>query len=231
MVPIPGGTFQMGDLNDSGQSDVNPVHTVTLNAFEMSTYVITQEQYREVIGENPSYFTGDDTLPVEMVNWYEAVNFCNLLSDRLDLDRCYERTWICDFSKNGFRLPTEAEWEYACRAGTTTKFHKGDSESDLAKSGWYEMNSDNKTYPVGQKEPNSFGLYDMHGNVSEWCYDWLVEYTSDIAHNPIGARSGSLRVVRGGGWAANDYWCWSITRGMSKPIYGNSATGFRIVRR
>ena len=154
MVSIPGGTFSMGQAFTPEPSfNISlPVHNVTLSAFEMSVYEITQGQYKSVIGSNPSTFTGDDNRPVEHVSWWDAIKFCNVLSTKAGLQSCYNvNSGICDFSKNGFRLPTEAEWEYACRAGSKTTYSLGDAESDMARSGWYYYNSSNKTHPVGQR--------------------------------------------------------------------------------
>jgi formylglycine-generating enzyme required for sulfatase activity len=190
MVRIPGGTFEMGSTD--GDKDEIPVHTVTLSAFEMSATEITQGQYKAVMGKNPSHFTGDDNLPVESVSWNDAVSFCRALSQKTGSE---------------FRLPTEAEWEYACRAGTTTKYSLGDNASDLARAGWYFSNSSLKTHPVGQKTPNAWGLYDMHGNVWEWCSDWYGNYPSGSVTNPMGAQTGPYRVIRGGGWCNYVYNC------------------------
>ncbi|MDP2984010.1 MAG: formylglycine-generating enzyme family protein, partial [Candidatus Latescibacter sp.] len=215
MVSIPTGIFQMG--SNDGDSDEKPVHSVTLSAFEMSATEITQGQYKAVIGSNPSRFTGDDNLPVEVVSWNEAVAFCRALSQK---------------TVGEFRLPTEAEWEYACRAGTTTKYNLGDSESDLARAGWYHGNSGRKTHPVGQKTPNAWGLYDMHGNVWEWCNDWYGSYSLESAANPTGANIGSERVTRGGCWG-NDLegFCQSAQRGFSDPAGMHFGRGFRVIRR
>ncbi|MFC1561009.1 SUMF1/EgtB/PvdO family nonheme iron enzyme [Candidatus Latescibacterota bacterium] len=232
MVSIPAGNFQMGST--TGEAYEQPVHTVTLSAFEMSTTEITQGQYTAIMGSNPSYFTGDDNLPVEMVDWYDAVKFCNRLSDRVGLEQCYdESTWECDFSKTGFRLPTEAEWEYACRAGTTTKYYTGDTESDLARAGWYSGNSGSKAHPVGQKESNAWGLYDMHGNIWEWCHDWYDSeyYTKSPTNNPTGIQSGLYRVNRGGRWDYSAGGCRSAMRAGHDPNLKHNTLGFRIVRR
>ena len=230
---IPGGTFQMGSPAGSHEQ---PVHSVTVSAFQMGRYEITQAQYQAVVGSNPSSFTGDSQRPVEMVIWYDAVTFCNKLSEAAGLQPCYNlTTWACDFTKNGYRLPTEAEWEYACRAGTITYYYTGDDESDLAKAGWYVRNSGNTTHTVGGKQANAFGLYDMHGNVWEWCNDWYGSYSSGNATDPQGPSSGSDRVVRGGSWdsgpgpANGD--CRSSYRDGRYPVGGNPDVGFRVVRR
>ena len=229
MVSIPGGTFQMGLAGI-----FEPVHTVTLSAFEISMCEITQGQYKSIIGTNPSYFTGYDTLPVEQVSWWDAITFCNAQSDEAGLEQCYnESTGACDFTKNGFRLPTEAEWEYACRAGTTTNYYTGDSVSDCARAGWYFSNSGSTTHQVGQKEPNVWGLYDMHGNVWEWCNDWYGSYPSGSVTDPIGAQTDSYRVVRGGSWmgSVDGSECRAFNRSCDNPSGESNIEGFRIVRR
>ena len=233
-ISIPAGSFQMGDLNDAGDPDEKPVHTVNLDTFFMSTTEVTQEQYESVVGRNPSNFSGDDNLPVEMVSWEDAVKFCNLLSDNAGYDRSYdESTWECDFSKNGFRLPTEAEWEYACRAGTETKYYTGNSDSDLGRAGWYVSNSSSKTHTVGQKTANAFGLYDMHGNVWEWCNDRYDAdyYDTSPSADPTGPTSGSDRVLRGGNWFNNAGFCRSADRHGGYPSGTYGIVGFRMVRR
>ncbi|MFC1509175.1 SUMF1/EgtB/PvdO family nonheme iron enzyme [Candidatus Omnitrophota bacterium] len=239
-VTIPGGTFRMGDIQNYNQYDYEkPVHDVTISGFEMSIYEITQGQYRAVIGSNPSHFSGSDDLPVEQVSWYDAVKFCNRLSEQMGYEKCYdESSWACDFSKNGFRLPTEAEWEYACRAGTETYFYSGNNLSsngrtstDLDKAGWYDGNSGNKNHPVGQKEPNAFGLYDMHGNMWEWCNDWWIRvYTSDSVTNPVEPLSGSYPVLRGGSWGNYAMYCRSAFRNRGTPTDTDIYIGFRVVR-
>ncbi|MBN1293186.1 MAG: formylglycine-generating enzyme family protein, partial [Candidatus Latescibacteria bacterium] len=233
MVSIPAGSFQMGSNN--GESDEQPVHTVTLDSFKMSGYEITQGQYFSVIGTNPSHFTGDDTLPVENVSWIDAALFCNRLSDKEGFDSCYNETsWECDFSKNGYRLPTEAEWEYVCRAGTTSKYYSGDDEIGLNKASWYGANSDNKTHPVGRKDPNDWGLYDMHGNVWELCNDWYGEkyYSESPEKNPTGPETDTQRVMRGGSWATQLQYNSSSNRHYF-PVQQtdrNEYVGFRVVR-
>ncbi|MFC1539087.1 SUMF1/EgtB/PvdO family nonheme iron enzyme [Candidatus Latescibacterota bacterium] len=231
MVSIPAGSFEMG--SNDGEEDEKPVHTVTLDySFEMSVYEITQGQYQAVIGSNPSNGFGvGDYYPVYNLHWHDAIAFCNMLSDSEGLERCYnESTGACDFTKNGFRLPTEAEWEYACRAGTMTAYYTGDSESDLARAGWYDVNSSNVAHPVGQKTPNAWGLYDMHGNEWEWCNDWYGSYSSESATNPIGAQTSATRVFRGGGWGNNGGSSRSASRNSNTPYAGNVGIGFRVAR-
>ena len=233
-VKIPGGTFQMGDdhVNFMENTPPMPVHTVTVSDFEIGAYEITQGQYKAVIGSNPSYFTGDDRLPVEKVNWWDAIKYCNTLSTKAGLHPCYnESSGVCDFSKNGFRLPTEAEWEYACKAGSTTIFDLKNFLSDIPLLGWYESNSSLKTHPVGQKTPNAFGIYDMHGNVWEWCNDWYESYTSDSQSNPTGPSTGEAKVPRGGSWENYAITCRPALRGWTYPWSRYNFIGFRIVRR
>lgn len=227
MVNIPAGTFQMGSMD--GNSDEKPIHTVSISAFEMSATEITQGQYKTVMGKNPSKFTGYDNLPVENVTWLDAVRFCNALSEIASLEKCYnERTWECYFLQNGFRFPTEAEWEYACRAGTTTKYYTGDTDSDLERAGWYSENSNSTTHPVGQKTPNLWGLYDMHGNVWELCNDWYGRYTTEYQTNQTGIRKDGNRVVRGGSFKNKSFHCRSASR--YYRVYSSSRIGFRVVR-
>ncbi|MFC1508943.1 SUMF1/EgtB/PvdO family nonheme iron enzyme, partial [Candidatus Omnitrophota bacterium] len=231
MASIPAGSFMMG--TDEGDFRERPVHIVTLDAFEMSATEITQAQYEAIMNTNPSSFTGDDRLPVETVSWYDAVIFCNTLSDLACLDRCYNLiSWECDFTKNGFRLPTEAEWEYACGAGAGTKYYTGDDESDLDRAGWYSGNSF-AIHPVGQKEPNAWGLFDMHGNIWEWCNDWGGEnyYNESPIHNPIGTLSGTYRVLRGGSVANDANACQTANRNWVNPVTFSGVMGFRVVMR
>jgi len=170
---IPAGKFTMGGLLPIEGDDA---HEVTLTKpFKMGVHEVTQAQYEQVMGSNPSKFEGADN-PVENVSWLEALEFCRKLS-ALPAEKA---------AGNVYRLPTEAEWEYACRAGTTTQFSFGDDDSDLGDYAWYADNSDDKTHPVGSKQPNAWGLYDMHGNVWEWCLDWHGDYPSGAVTDPTG---------------------------------------------
>ena len=184
--------------------------------FYLGVYEVTQEEYETVMGRNPSCFSakgggkdrvaGQDTRrhPVESVSWNDAIAFCNKLSEREGL-RPYYRSGAGEQSGgDGYRLPTEAEWEYACRAGSTTRYSFGDDAASLGEFAWYDGNSGSKTHPVGQKRPNAFGLYDMHGNVWEWCWDGYEEryYANSPADDPLGPSQAAGRVIRGGGWTA-----------------------------
>jgi len=194
-------------------SDEKPAHPVTLKKpFYMGKFAVTQEQYHAVIGTNPSHFKGKDN-PVEMVSWDDAQRFCKKLMKQM---------------KQSVRLPTEAEWEYACRAGTTTTWHSGDTKADLGRVAWYGENSSGKTHPVGQREPNVFRLYDMHGNVWQWCQDWYEEnyYRKSEAENPQGPAQGNLRLLRGGSWNI-PRGC--ATRDWSIPVLQSNGGGFRVV--
>ena len=209
-VRIPGGTFVMG--SNDGDNDEEPVYQVTIRSFQMMTTEVTQVMWKAVMSNNPSNFKGDN-LPVEKVSWNDCQDFIRKLNQR-------------DTGKN-YRLPTEAEWEYACRAGTTTRFYSGNHYSYLNRVGWYNGNSGKKTHPVGEKQPNAWGLYDMHGNVWEWCQDWSGSYPSGSAW---GLSTGSERVCRGGSWnhAVDDNR--SANRGYYDPSYLANTLGFRLAR-
>jgi formylglycine-generating enzyme required for sulfatase activity len=237
MVEIPAGSFLMGSLSNMRQDRDKKQHKVTINKpFLMGKTEVTQKLWQAVMGNNPSLFSGDDN-PVEKINWYDCVKFCNKLSEKEGLEPVYiiggrklgkNVTW--DKRKNGYRLPTEAEWEYACRAGTTTRFNTGDSDSDLKKAGWFKKNSGNKTHPVAQKTPNSWGLYDMHGNVYEWCWDVYADYSPGNVTDPDGASSGNNRVMRGGIFSSKAAGCSSAHRYARYYDHTYSQFGFRFVR-
>ncbi len=234
MVPIPGGTFRMGDVNATGVvRDMYRPRKVTVSSFEMSATEITQRQFRMFRRYKMNAYAANDSMPIILMNWMDAAEFCNDMSMRFGLSKCYEEYfWTCDFSKNGFRLPTEAEWEYACRAGTSSEFYTGNSEMDLSRAGWYRGNSLEKLHPVGLKQPNAFGLYDMTGNVFEWCNDWFGIYAGpDSVKDPSGPKNGSNRVLRGGSWYNNSFACRSSYRVFGDPENRRLYVGFRVVRR
>ena len=212
---LPPGTFMMGDAN--GESNETP-HEVTLTqSLKMSVYEVTQSQYEQVMGKNPSKFKSG-IYPVDSVSWHDAVDFCRKLSE-LPAEKAAGRV---------YRLPTEAEWEYACRAGTTTKYSFGDDDSDLWKYGWHTEFAGRETHPVGGKQPNPWGLYDMHGNVGEWCQDRHGAYPSGSVTDPGGVGTGSLRVRRGGRWGFSDGSCRSAYRYGSNPSRRLDDYGFRV---
>ncbi len=232
MVSLPAGSFQMGSAN--GGKDEKPVRTVSVSGFSISTTEVTQAQFKAVMNDNPSFHKLDDNAPVEKVTFKDAIEYCNGLSKKLGLDPCYDTgTGKCDFTKNGFRLPTEAEWEYACRGGNGAEYNTGNGESALARAAWYSGNSQEMTHPVAQKTANTSGLYDMHGNVWEWTNDWYSErsYEIDGTDNPTGVASGKEKVLRGGGWLDYPQDCTSSKRRKYDPDKSYSDIGFRIVRR
>ena len=187
LVPIPADEFQMGSPESEADSlDIRPQHLSQITKpFYLSAHEVTQQQYEKVIGNNPSLDKWVNK-PVEMVTWSDAVEFCRKLSEKEGVE---------------YRLPMEAEWEYACRAGTTTAYSFGDDKSRLGKYAWYEDNSELETNVVGQKLPNTWGLYDMHGNVWEWCQDWDGPYEKErVISDPTGPASGEYRVLRGGAY-------------------------------
>jgi len=228
MVEIPAGSFQMG--SNKGLNDEMPVHSVEITkAFFIGKYEVTQKFWKIVMGNNPSNFVGKD-LPVESITWLDAIKFCNRLANLDGKDSCYVvngENVIWNSSANGYRLPTEAEWEYACRAGKTSDFAGTGNPIEM---GWYESNSGLMTQPVGRKKANDFGLFDIHGNVREWCWDRYSSdyYTSSPTQDPTGPSSGNERVQRGGSWSDGVSEIRSSNR--SFPINKPSANGLRIVR-
>ena len=236
MVRIPAGTFTMGSPSgESGRDSDETQHTVTISrSFLLGTTEVTQGQWKAVMGSNPSKFTscGDDC-PVEKVSWNDVVDFCNRLSEKEGLSSCYSGSgnsvsW--NQGCTGYRLPTEAEWEYAARAGTATRFACGDSDSCLGGMGWYSSNSNSNTHPVAQKQANAWGLYDMHGNVWEWVWDWKADYSSGSVTDPEGPSGGSYRVLRGGSWYYSAQYCRSADRGCNSPGDRYNSLGFRLAR-
>jgi formylglycine-generating enzyme required for sulfatase activity len=242
---IPAGSFLMGAAPDDAGAggDQKPQHKVTITRpFSLGVYEVTQHEYTQVMGTNPSGFQfGKDSkrLPVEKVSWFDAVTFCNKLSEREGRRPYYkidDRT-VMILGGNGYRLPTEAEWEYACRApkgpGDVTKHPFGNDESDLEKYAWHLGNSNAETHPVGQKKPNRWGLYDMQGNVWEWCQDVYSEvfYKSSPDTDPIGpaAEKASARVIRGGSCVYPARACRSAHREWLEPDDRiHDSLGFRV---
>jgi formylglycine-generating enzyme required for sulfatase activity len=223
MVPIPAGSFRMG--SDAGGDDEKPVHEVTLTySFWMGATPVTQEQFQELMGVNPSYFEGEKK-PVEQVNWRVARTYC----ERLTKQRSVTGTLPAGYE---YRLPTEAEWEYACRAGTTTEYNTGDEL--LPSQACFEYSdrdydlADLATVPVASYPPNAWGLYDMHGNVWEWCLDSYAAYSAGALMDPF-VSGGPSRVIRGGCWDYYSNGCRSAYRGYNLPGFTGNYIGFRVV--
>ncbi len=234
MVLIPGGWFEMGYVG--GNEDEGPVHRVWVDAFLMDKYEVTQDQYRQLQLSDASRFEGD-RLPVEQRTWIDAIRFCNERSYEEGLDPCYdEETLECDFAANGYRLPTEAEWEYAARAGTTTRFFFGDDPRRLSQYAWTADNAGAGTQEVGTRRANPWGVYDLYGNVAEWVHDYYGEdyYRTSPERNPRGPADGEFRVVRGGGWSSTAGDIRSSYRVFSASVDDgcmvSDAIGFRCVR-
>ncbi|GHV80400.1 hypothetical protein AGMMS49944_21910 [Spirochaetia bacterium] len=231
-VFIQGGTFTMGSPASEPDRESNETqHQVTVSGFYMGKYEVTQQEYKKVMGTNPSRWKGSN-LPVEQVSWFDALEYCNKRSRREGLTPAYtisETNVTWDRNANGYRLPTEAEWEYACRAGTTTPFSTGNNirTSQANYDGNYPWD---KTTAVGSFASNAWGLYDMHGNVWEWCWDWYGDYNIRARTDPTGAASGSDHVLRGGGWGSGAQHLRSATRHFSTPSNWGSVIGFRVVR-
>jgi formylglycine-generating enzyme required for sulfatase activity len=241
MICLPGGEFMMG--TSQGNADEGPVHKVELGGFMMDKYPVTHEMFTKVQLPNPSHWQDQPRKPVEQVRWRDAKQYCNERSVLEGLKPCYnEKTmdWECDFSAGGYRLPTEAEWEYACHAGTDGAYDFGSADK-LRQYAWFADNADAKTHPVGQKKPNNWGLYDMYGNVSQWCEDvysptYYKESPAVDPHGPPSPGKDVLRVMRGGSWKASAALCRATARqgrrtGDTDACFYTDFCGFRCVRR
>ncbi len=215
-VLVKGGTFQMGSNDADAEADEKPVHQVTVSDYYVATTEVTQKQWREVMGQDPPElcFKGCDNCPVERVSWEDCQEFIQKLN-----------------AKTGkkFRLPTEAEWEFAAKGGNKSKNYKYAGSNNVDEVAWYNGNSGSKTHSVGSKKANELGLYDMSGNVWEWCQDWYGSYSSSTQTNPTGPTTGRDRLLRGGSWDFNARLCRSAYRFSSTPTFRNIIVGFRLV--
>ena len=230
LVLIPKGKFMMGSPESEVRIADATQHEVTISKdYYLGVYEVTQAQYEKMMGKNPSRFQGDnlrgDSLrrdstnhPVEQVSWGDAVKFCKKLSD------------LPEEKKAGrvYRLPTEAEWEYACRAGSKSAYSFGESSKSLGDYAWFYENSNGQTHPVGEKKANAWGLYDMQGNVWEWCSDWYGQYPKGAVSDPVGPREGSFRVIRGGSYFSEAANCRSANHNRHDPSDRFHYYGFRV---
>jgi formylglycine-generating enzyme required for sulfatase activity len=219
VVWLPGGMFTMGE-NESSYDDEKPAHEVSVGAFSIGQYPVTFEEYDRFCEatrrEKPSDWEwGRGTRPAIEVSWEDAAAYCE---------------WLCEQTGAHYRLLTEAEWEYACRAGSATRYCFGDDEPSLSDYAWYSENAEGKTHPVGEKRPNDWHLYDMHGNVDEWVRDWYGSYSAESQTNPSGPEQGSGRVIRGGSWSNDAGSCRSAYRNGWRPGFRYRALGFRLAR-
>ena len=239
VILIPGGSFEMGSAENEEMDE--PLHEVEVSSFYIDKCEVTQEEYERVMGENPSRWKGGRG-PVEQIRWANAAAYCNARSRLEGLRPAYDPdTWQCDFEADGYRLPTEAEWEYAARAGGKGDYSFGSSATKLKDHAWYKENCTRRPQAVGTKEPNAWGLCDMHGNVWEWCNDVYDEeyYERSPRKDPRGPETGENRVVRGGCWNSRPDECRSAYRQFENPGYTDVCfgkdthgfVGFRCVRR
>ena len=229
--------------SNDGDDDEKPVHSVTVSSFYMCDHEVTQKEYYDIMKNYPSLFNGDDR-PVENVSWYDAIEYCNKKSIAEGLMPCYtidknrkdsnnnhpadklKWTVTCNFRANGYRLPTEAEWEYAARGGIKSKGYKYSGSNILENVVWMK----DETYDVKNTSPNELGIYDMSGNVGEWCWDWYGPYEISVQINPAGTPSGVFRVFRGGTWNDKDEACLYLVAHRSRLIGEWTFIGFRVVR-
>jgi formylglycine-generating enzyme required for sulfatase activity len=234
MVRIPGQTFLMGnyDGNPEGTEDELPVHEVKVNTFYITKFEITQKEYEKVMGVSPSYFKGDKK-PVTNIDWYDAIKFCNALSSKEKLQKCYEITYddagkVIDAKwnkpANGYRLPTEAEHECA------SQFEFSGQPLDATQYGWFFINGERTIHNAGQKLPNKYGLYDILGNVWEWCWDIYGPYDGSFQDNPSGAINGEKRTSKGGSYTTENTMVRASDRGNGKPTLKGRDLGLRVVR-
>jgi formylglycine-generating enzyme required for sulfatase activity len=240
MVYLPGGEFTMG--SDKESPDEAPAHRVRVGGFLMDKFEVTHEMFVKAQLPNPSHWQDNPKKPVERVRWRDAKQYCNERSLLEGLEPCYDEkspTWECHYEASGYRLPTEAEWEYACRAGTDREYDFGPADK-LKQYAWFEDNAGARTHPVGQKKPNAWGLYDLYGNVSEWCEDVYSPdyYRQSPVDNPRGPAEAGLdpkRVMRGGSWKASANMCRATFRqgqrtGDTDACFYTDYCGFRCVR-
>jgi formylglycine-generating enzyme required for sulfatase activity len=255
MILVPGGTFTMGDTHGGGNANELPTHSVTVSSFMIGKYELTQGEWQTIMESNPAHDYGvGETFPVYYVSWYAILKYCNLRSISEGLAPVYtiygstnptdwgpvpanlDMAWdaaICNWAANGFRLPTEAEWEFTARGGTATPDYLYSGSDEVNAVAWYWDNwgeANNSSHTVGGLAPNALGIYDMSGNEWEWCWDWYEVYSSVAQNNPHGAVSGSSRVSRGGDWDSPTSYCRVAFRNYNSPGSSHYLIGFRLCR-
>jgi len=232
LIPIKADTVIVGSMSADADADEFPIKVMRLRDFAISPYEITQKQWRMVFAANPSRFP-DDKNPIENITFYDAIEFCNAKSLLDGFSPCYSYEGdelLCDFTANGYRLPTEAEWEYAAKAGETASFFAYSGSDNAHEVGWFFDNSGAATNHVGKKKANKFGLYDMSGNVFEWVWNWYAPYSYNMPDVYGGATSGTDKVIRGGSWYHSDHEMRVTNRSFAKPFSKTNYIGFRVVR-
>jgi formylglycine-generating enzyme required for sulfatase activity len=243
LIQVKGGTFKMGSKNSdtSAELDEQKEHSVTLNTFEISKFEITVWEWKQFIKANkmkmpikPSW-GWQDNYPINGITWNEAIAYCNWLSTKEKLQPCYSKkgpNFVCNFKANGYRLPTEAEWEFAAKGGTNSKGFRYSGSDKLEDVAWYKANSNGQPHTVGTKLPNELGIYDMSGNVWEWCWDWYNKdfYKLEKGDNPKGPEMGERRTVRGGSWDSKSNYVRPANRISTIPSKTHEFYGFRIAR-
>ena len=246
MIFVEGGTFNMGCNNQ--ERNERPVHQVSIKDFYISNHLVSQQEYMSLMNNNPSYFE-DNNNPVESISWYNAIEYCNRKSVLDNLTPCYTLNGVddvsrwdtklekwdnifCNISVNGYRLPTEEEWEYAARGGKklSANNYLYSGSNDINSVAFYYVNSNDSTHNIMQLQPNELGIYDMSGNVSEWCWDWFYKYTEPNQINPTRKLTNFFRIIRGGGWNDIAFSCRVSFRNYAAPNMKNNKIGFRVVR-
>jgi sulfatase modifying factor 1 len=232
MVLIEGGEFLRGEAGHTLLKNCRPAHPVTVSSFYISRLQVTEEEWKDIHPPNPSP-RRNRGLPVAQVSWWDAIAYCIKLSQECGFAPCYRlhggRVEI-DIHAPGYRLPTEAEWEYAARGGRLTRGYTYSGSNDLDEVGWYKNNSGGRPHRVGAKKPNELGIHDMSGNLWEWCWDWYAPYAPGPRRDPTGPAEGTTRVYRGGSWVDFTYACAVASRGSRDPGRGYHDIGFRLAR-
>ncbi|MBN2280573.1 MAG: SUMF1/EgtB/PvdO family nonheme iron enzyme [Candidatus Marinimicrobia bacterium] len=228
-ILVEGGKFVMGSNEEEREQ---PIHEVYVDSFLIGKYEVTQSEYVKILKNNPSMYKGDNR-PVNNISWYQAIKYCNQRSKMEGLKPCYSGTGKdtkCDFSANGYRLPTEAEWEFAAKGGLKGKGYVWAGSDNPDEVAVYNKKLHTGPQVPGTKKPNELGIFDMNGNVRELCWDWFGPYKGIAQNNPSGPENGEFRVERGGSWKHDEYFCRNTNRWFHDPIFNYGSVGFRLVR-